>query len=82
MELPIKGQLKVSVTDNVLEDGDWGTDCLMVRDGKVVKQITLTKGCYTIPNMVGWTREQLVEWSQYDATGRHPENYHEVDICT
>jgi len=81
MELPIKGCLGVRITDNVLDDDDWGVDHIILRDGKVVKQCTSTEGVYRIPNMVGWEREQIVEWSKHDDTGRHPEQYHEIEVC-
>ncbi|MBW2647846.1 MAG: hypothetical protein JRE23_17085 [Deltaproteobacteria bacterium] len=81
-DLPIKGQVGVRITDDVLEEEDWGIDYLIIRGGVVVRQLRCTEGSYRTPNMIGWTREQLAEWSQYDDTGQHPENYHEVTICT
>jgi hypothetical protein len=76
----MKGCLSVSVRDNVLDEEDYPIDCLILRDGVVTKQESIHKGVYRIPSMMGWTREQIVEWSEYDDTGRHPENYHEVSV--
>ena len=79
--IPDKGQVLVKISDNVLESKEWGQDALVLRYGVVTRQMTLTKGTYSIPNMVGWTREQLTEWLEYDGTGNHPEEYHEIEIC-
>lgn len=79
-DLPLKGCLSVGVRDNVLDEKDYPIDCLIIRDGMVTKQESIHKGVYGIPNMMGWTREQIVEWSQFDNTGHHPEQYHEVTI--
>jgi len=68
----------IRITDNVMEPEDWGVDGLIIYNEMVVKQLKLTKGIYSMPNMRGWTTAQVVEWTHHDMTGRHPETYHEV----
>ena len=66
------------ISDNVLDEEDWGIDGLTIRDGVVTEQLHLTKGAYTMEDMVGWTTQQLMEWTQYDPTGNYPEQYYEI----
>jgi hypothetical protein len=66
------------ISDNVLNEKDWGVDWLELEDGVVVLQKTVSRGCYRLPDLYGMTAEELVEWSRFDATGQHPEQYHEL----
>ncbi len=70
--------LTVRISDNVLEPEDWPIDGLTLVDGVVVGQLHLIKGAYRLPNMEGWTTQQLMEWTQYDPVGSHPEQYYEI----
>lgn len=66
------------VSDNVLDDEDWGIVKLVIADGEVVEKEYVQHGCYENDIYIGMTVEQLVEWTRYDATGTHPEQYHEL----
>ncbi len=79
-ELPATCMIDVRITDNVMDAEDWGIDQLYLEDSVVRFQDHVDLGIYTIPDMEGWTSEQLMEWSRHDDTGRHPENYHEIKV--
>lgn len=78
--LGINCTTRVRISDNVLEEEDWSVDEIVLRNNVVISQSPLCKGAYTIPNMMGWTVSKLIEWTQYDSTGSHPENYYEIDL--
>jgi hypothetical protein len=79
-DLPATCVFDVRISDNVLEESDWGIDQVYIQDGVVMFQDTIFKGVYTIPNMIGWTSKQLMEWSRHDSTGSHPETYYEIKV--
>jgi hypothetical protein len=79
-DLKSNGLVCMRISDDVLDEENWGIDGLTIEDGVVVRQLHLSKGAYTMPDVVGWTTKQLMEWTQYDATGSHPEQYHELSI--
>lgn len=66
------------VSDNVLDDEDWGIVKLVITDGVVTAQAQWKPGCYSFESFVGWTTEQLAAWSRFDGTGTHPEQYCEL----
>jgi len=70
--------VEVRISDNVLEDEDWGIDELVIEDGVVVSQVRIKNGVYSSTGMVGWTCEQLYEWSQFENMFSHPEEFHEI----
>lgn len=70
--------VQVRISDNVLDEGDWSMDELIIRGGVVTGQRNILKRCYRIPTMVGWTIRELIEWTQYNSVGRHPEQYNEI----
>jgi len=77
-------ELYVRLSDNVLELEDWPVAKLTIQGNSVKKMEVVCKGAYDLPNMVGWTLADVAEWSRYDSTGYHPEEYHDVssDACT
>ncbi len=75
--LPINYVAGVWISDNVL-DKDWGETIILVKNGKVVDRKERKKGPYSVPNMMGWTTQEIVDWSKYDSTGQHPETRHRV----
>lgn len=79
-ELPTTGMVDVRISDNVLEEEDWGIDQLYIDAGVVKSQDHIDVGVYEIPDMIGWTTEQLIEWSAYQDVGSHPENYYEIKV--
>jgi len=73
-------KIAVRISDNVLEDKDYGVRVLEILRGVVVNFEDVKQGVYHndfLPT-IGWTIEQIEKWSQHDSTGSHPENYHEV----
>ncbi len=78
--IPKNGNILARVSDNVLEDSDWGVYKLSLKNGVVRKQKVASPGVYVATDFVGMCIEQLSEWSCHDSTGRHPENYHELEV--
>ncbi len=68
----------VRIADDVLDVEDWGIDELTIKDKVVISQKSISNGVYTMPDMVGWDINRLIEWSCYDSTGRHPGQYNEI----
>ncbi len=78
--IPDTCSIHVRISDNQLEEEDWGVSRLTIIDGVVAGQSRILDGAYWIPDMMGWTTDQLIKWSSYDATGRHPEQYNEISV--
>lgn len=71
-DMPETGIFMASITDDVLDQDAWPLWIIHMTDG-VIRYITkITPGVYGIPDMVDWTKDQLVEWIQEDNTGSHP----------
>lgn len=66
------------ISDNVLDEVDWPVARLVLRDGVVVEQAQHKPGAYAFGQLVGITSTMLAAWSRFDATGTHPEMYHEL----
>jgi len=79
-DLPYDCEVFIRISDNVLEKEDWPVNLLIIRDGLVVKEEEICPGAYRFEYMEGWTTHELCLWSQYDSTGSHPENYHEIHL--
>ncbi len=79
-KIPYDGIILAKVSDNVLEDTDWGVYELLLKDGVVVEQSVINKGVYVAEEFVGMGTPQLSLWSHYDPTGHHPEMYYELEI--
>jgi hypothetical protein len=77
-ELESNTTILVRITDDVLEEKDWGIDILTIQFGVVKSQSSLFKGVYEIPHMVGWTTEEVCEWTSYNEPASHPQNFHEL----
>ena len=79
-KIPENGNILARVSDNVLDDIDWGVYKLSLKNGVVRKQRTINQGAYAETKFVGMSIEQLSLWSYHDSTGQHPENYHELEV--
>jgi len=79
VKIPKNGAILARISDNVLDDDDWGVYQLFIENGVVKRQKTLNKGVYAIDSFVGMNIEQLSSWSSYDSVGQHPETYHELE---
>ena len=78
--LPDNCVVDIRISDNVLDEKDWGVSQLTINDGLVQYQDSITNGVYEIPAMLGWSITDVVEWSQYQEFGSHPEVYHEIKL--
>jgi hypothetical protein len=79
-KIPENGNILARISDNVLDDTDWGVYKLSLKNGVVKKQRTINQGAYAEIKFVGMSIEQLSSWSRYDSTGEHPETYHELEV--
>ena len=77
-ELASNTTVLVRISDDVLEEEDWGIDRIIIRDGIVRAQESLCKGVYEIDNMVGWTTKEVCEWTSYNEPASHPQNFYEL----
>jgi hypothetical protein len=66
------------ISDNVLEEKHWGVMRLVIGGGIVAAQEPVSRGVYALGGFVGWSVASLATWTRYDATGTHPEQYHEL----
>ncbi len=79
----MKGDLvyRIRISDNVLDEEDWPIREILIRDGVIVNVLDVHHGVYswgeTTPT-IGWDLERLCEWLDFDPTGSHPENWHEI----
>ena len=76
-------QIKVRISDNILDDKDWSIYELEFNDKGgtpvVAKIRTLHDGgVYGCTVKEGMTAKELSKWSHLDTTGSHPETYHEI----
>jgi hypothetical protein len=72
--------VQVRISDNVLEEDDWSINELVIQDGVVVSQKNIYNSVHALPDMLGWTTNEVEEWTHYDPTGAHPENYYELEV--
>ncbi|KKM74286.1 hypothetical protein LCGC14_1401860 [marine sediment metagenome] len=72
-------QLQIRISDNVLEEKEWSTAQIAFDElGNIAAICILNDGIYGLPSCVGWSFTQLTKWQSWDATGHHPETYHEI----
>jgi len=79
-ELPRTGMVDVRISDNVLEEEDWGVDQLYIGSGIVMSQDHISIGVYEIPDMIGWTTERLMEWSTFQNVVSRHEYHHKIKV--
>jgi hypothetical protein len=68
-EMPDNGTFICQPTDDVLDEDCWPVWAIIMVDGVVIHQENLyaaPHGGYSITDMKGWTKVQVVEWVQYD----------------
>ena len=69
------------VSDNVLEEEDWPVHTLTFEGGICTSQTEKQKGVYSFSeSFIGKSTDDLIEWSNYDNSGNHPEMFHEIYI--
>ena len=78
--IPTNGTIHARISDNVLEPEDWNVWELWLKNDKVIGQVELRKGIYGPKDFVGMDRAALAEWSCFDCTGSHPEQFHEISV--
>lgn len=76
-------QLRIRISDSVLEPEDWPVMRLSIGpDLKIQDRTQERLGAYDFlgtPN-IGQGLEDLSLWLRHDATGQHPETFHEILI--
>jgi len=78
-EMPDNGFFAITINDDVLDPDCWPIANLIVATGIVVKQIPLyNSAVYDIPNMEGWTTQQVAEWTQIEPGNSHPQVGHNL----
>lgn len=72
----------VRISDNVLDPEDWTVDRFAIIEGRLQHLGVRHKGMYGShkASLNGKTVEELAAWSQWNATGQHPETYCEVRV--
>lgn len=84
-DIPENCIVYVAITDDVLDEKDWGIKELTIRNGVVVGCTIIYSGVYDLSKAgapgIGWTTKGIEEWSKHDFTGCHPENFYEVKVC-
>jgi hypothetical protein len=69
----------IRISDNVFDLSMWTIGRIAFGPhGRVATQELIHDGVYGLPNCIGWTLAELVEWQNFDPTGQHPETYCEV----
>lgn len=79
----MRKRFHIRISDNVLEPEDWPIAVIYIRGHlNTIASIdtSVKSGCYSFPSMLGWNLTQLFNWLKYDATGQHPETYHEIGL--
>ena len=72
--------VKVRISDNVSDEEDWTTYKLHFKGNDIPRvdcQKEIHKGIYG-HDFIGMSMIELHSWQKFDATGTHPETYHEV----
>ena len=71
----------ITTRDDQLDINDYRIDCIIISNGRVVKQVIVKKSsAYALENMIGLSIEQICEWSEVDNTGSSPETWNMVAI--
>ncbi len=71
-------KLYARTSDNVCDDDEFPVISVGLRDGRVVEQSLMRPGAFEAPDLIGMTEDEVLEWSSFDATGQHPETFHEL----
>lgn len=79
-EIPTNCVIKARVSDNQLDEEDWGECMLLIKDAVVDMQINISEGVYKLPDFCKWSVFDLIQWSNFDGTGDVVENYHELMV--
>lgn len=84
-DIPETGVILARISDNVLDDKHWGLACLVLEKGCIDGIYPVQDGTYgdcTDQFAWGMLRMDIAEWTRFDSTGQHPEEYHEITIYT
>lgn len=65
------GEYIVRISDNILDPKDWGEKKIRILHNKVISCSNHKDGIYKIPDMEGWSIEQLIDWLNCDPADRH-----------
>ena len=80
-ELPDNGKVFARMSDDVLDDEDWNTYELTLKDGVVIDTVVKYKGVYgTVPVFDGKTKAEIVEWQCESSPAAHPGYFQELAV--
>jgi hypothetical protein len=73
------GTYVITINDDVLDPDCWPVHSICVVGGYVRNQIALySSQVYDVPDMMGWTTQQIAEWTQIEPGNSHPQVGHEI----
>ena len=72
--------LLIRLSDNVLDTDHFPVRRIEFSEGYIVSAEDIHKGVYSTNGFpdVGWHVNDLLDWLDFDSTGQHPEEYHEI----
>lgn len=77
--------IDLRISDNVLDKAQWPIVRCTIEDserlaGRIVSRTVVHAGVYALDGFPrqGATAREIAKWLRFDATGSHPETYHEV----
>jgi len=80
-ELPDNGIVFARLSDDVLDNEDWDTYKLILKDGVVTEVTVECEGAYNNIDdriLVGMTKSELVEWQYKSSPSTHPGFFKEL----
>lgn len=85
-DIPVKGLVAISIRDNILDDENYPMHGLFLKEGIVENQFCMDDGdkiAYNLPNMVGKTIADLVDWvneNRFNDANYFPEMWHTIAV--
>lgn len=82
-ELPDNGIMLARISDDVLDDKNWNTYRLTIKDGTVTTMVVQVVGVYSDNSFLDWigmTKADLVEWQYESEPHVHPGYFRELAI--
>jgi len=77
--MPANGVFAISISDDVLDKDCWPVWCIVMCGGVVEHQHDMyTSDVHDRPNMEGWTKQQVLEFCQYEPGDSHPQISHDI----
>lgn len=78
-EMPDDGVFAMQITDDVLDRDCFPVWCVVIAAGIVVQQHDMYRSdMYDRPNMMGWTKNKVAKWCQYEPGDNHPQQSRDI----